>query len=508
MSYTEHRPERPEGYTQEEGAALSGPKESQPPMASMEPVKSNDVDAPVTEDDLKRDFDSEVLDLARDKSLNWKERAAKRKDLLSRQAVVEKERERRVIATLEARLPRPDWYSSDNDDESIQSDVEAHEASELKMQPEGGAGFVFRVVYTVLSTVAFIFHLTSSCPIPWMRSSSGRKYGVWRATGGGEPDLKVSDIHDCSYEMQYWQAVAATSVLATFASCGAMISGVLLCVNKGHMAASFILSFFSISFSLISWALVVALYRYFRCGKGAFASGVAHLDGGYALTLIGWVMHMTAIIVLIVYFFKYWTRSIHSGKTRAVRFIYVAVGIITMVFYSVGVAYTLWGKTFPAVKVSVSLWHVQVYDRETRLSTFLSHSTYKCTTITRYMRVVAALMILSTIWLFFAVVLGTGACHNSKYLKSSIIFGYASSIFALIAWIILLTMRQGRLCTGAAPIGQSYWVDMGYNGIPSGIENAEINFDGYTLREGFALIVSGWGINTLVLIFNTALWNL
>ncbi|KAK7196320.1 Amastin surface glycoprotein [Novymonas esmeraldas] len=480
-----------------------------PPMAPMGVVTSNHASAPVTDDDLKRDFESEVLDLARDRSLNRKERAAKKKALLERQAVVEKERERRAVAAMEAKLPRPHWYTSDDeDDESIYSDVEPEEVSEMKAQPEGGAGFVSLIVYTSLSAAALVFHLVSSCPIPWMRGRNGRLYGIWRATGGGQAALEVRHIGDCSYEMQYWRAASAMSVLATFASLGATISGALMCVGKGHMGASFILSFYSMSFGLVSWALVVALYHYFRCGKGAFASGVARLDAGFALTLIGWVLSTAAIIVLALHFFKYWTRSIHSGKTRAVRFFYVAVCIVTILFYCVGQAYTMWGKTFPGVKASVSMWHVQVYDRETRLSTFLNRRTYRCTTITRRMKVVAAFMIMSLIWLFFAVTLGTGACHDTRYIKGSLIFGYASSIFALVAWITLLVTRHSHLCTGATPAGQSYWTDMGYNGIPSGINNAQINFDGYTLREGFGLIVAGWGISTIAVIFNTVLWDL
>ncbi|CAC9456744.1 hypothetical protein, unknown function [Leishmania infantum JPCM5] len=490
MSYRARQSELPKWFPQEEGVA------------------TNRISAPVTDDDLRRDFDSEVLELEHDKSVSRKERAARKKELLKRQAVVEEERERRAIAALETRLPRPDWYSSDDEAEFIQDGVEAEKISELRTQPEGGVGLVFCVVYTALSAVAFVFHFTSSCPIPWMRSESGRKYGVWRATGGGQPDLKVSDIHDCSYEMQFWQAAAAMSVLATFASLGAMISGVLLCVNKGHMGASFILSFYSFSFSLVSWALVVALYHSFRCGKGTFAGGVAHLDTGVALTLIGWVTHIAALTVLGVHFVKYWTRSINSGKTRAVRFIYVAVGVATIFLYSVGQAYTMWGKAFPQVEASVSLWHVRIYDRKTRLSTFLSRGAYKCPAITHRMKAAAALMIMSIIWLFFAVVLGTGACYKSQYIKISIVFGYASCIFALTAWITLLVTWNGRLCTGVTPSGQSSWTDMGYNGIPSGIQNAQINFSGYSLREGFGLIVGGWAISTVALIFNTVLWDI
>ncbi|CAG9569998.1 hypothetical protein LMJF_10_0220 [Leishmania major strain Friedlin] len=490
MSYRARQSEFPNWSPQEEGVA------------------TNRTSASVTDDDLRRDFDSEVLELGHDKSLSRKERAARKKELLKRQAVVEEERRRRAIVALEAMLPRPDWYSSDDEDEFTQDGVEAQKISELTTQPEGGAGLVFCVVYTVLSAAAFVCHLTSSCPIPWMRGESGRKYGVWRATGGGQPDLEVSDIHDCSYEMQSWKAAAAMSVLATVTSFGAMISGVLLCVNKGHMGASFILSFYSFFFSLVSWALVVALYHSFRCGKGTFAGGVAHLDAGVALMLIGWVMHIVAFTVLGVHFVKYWTRSIDSGKTRAVRFIYVAVGVATIFLYSVGQAYTMWGKAFPQVEASVSLWHVRIYDRKTRLSTFLSRSTYKCPAITHRMKAAAAFMIMSIIWLFFAVVLGTGACYKSQYIKISIVFGYASCIFALTAWITLLVTWNSRLCTGATPSGQSSWTDMGYNGIPSGIQNAQINFSGYSLREGFGLIVGGWAISTVALIFNTVLWDI
>lgn len=489
MSYRARQSEFPKWSPQEEGVA------------------TNHASAPVTDDDLRRDFDSEVLELEHDKSLSRKERATRKKELLKRQAVVEEERERRAIVALETMLPRPDWYSSDDDAEFIQDGGEAKKTSELKTQPAGGAGRVRCAAYTVLSAVAFAFHLTSSCPIPWLRSESGRKYGVWRATGGGQPDLKVSDIHDCSYEMQSWKAAAAMSVLATVASFGAMISGVLLCVNKGHMGASFILSFYSFFFSLVSWALVVALYHSFRCGKGTFAGGVAHLDAGVALMLIGWVTHIAALTVLGVHFVKYWTRSINSGKTRAVRFIYVAVGVATIFLYSVGQAYTMWGKAFPQVEASVSLWHVRIYDRKTRLSTFLSRGTYKCPAITHRMKAAAALMIMSIVWLFFAVVLGTGACYKSQYIKISIVFGYASCIFALTAWITLLVTWNSRLCTGATPSGQSSWTDMGYNGIPSGIQNAQINFSGYRLREGFGLIVGGWAVSTVALIFNTVLWD-
>ncbi|GET86438.1 hypothetical protein, unknown function [Leishmania tarentolae] len=505
MSYRARQSEVWKETPQEERAAAS---RSEEPQQAMESRASNNGGAPMTESDLQCDFDKQMLEVKHDKRLTRKERAAQRKSLLERQAAVEQERERRAIAALESRLPRPDWYSSADEDEMIEDDIEEKKVSELKTQPEGGAGFVFCVLYTVLSAIAFVFHLASSCPIPWMRSKSGRKYGVWRATGGGLPDLKVGDIHDCSYEMQYWQATAATTVMATVASCGSMISGVLLCVNKGHMGASFILSFYSFFFSLVSWALVVALYHFSRCGKAAFASGVAHLDAGFALTLIGWVMHMGALIVLGVHFFKYWTRSINSGKTRAVRFLYVAAGVITIFLYCSGQAYSMWGKTFPEVEASVSLWYVRVYDRQTRLSTYLSRNTYKCPVFNDRMKASVGLLAVGTIWLFFAVVLGTCACYNFQYIKVSIFCGYASCICALVGWIVLVVTQHDHLCDGATPSGQSYWADMGYNGIPSGIENAQVEFSGYGLREGFGLILVGWILSTVVLIFNTALWDI
>ncbi|KPI88109.1 hypothetical protein ABL78_2796 [Leptomonas seymouri] len=456
----------------------------------------------IAEEDMNRNFDEEVLDLAKDKSLSRKERAKKKKALLALQALVEEEKERRTVVELDAKLPRPDWYTSDDDDDSILSDVEEEEVSDLTLQPPDGQGQAFLILYTVLSFVAFVFHLTSSCPIPWMRGH-GRQYGVWRAKGGGLPDLKVNNIHDCSNEMQYWQAAAALSVISTVVSCGAWISGVLLYMHKGHMGASFALSFYCAVFSLASWALVVALYHYFRCGKGVFANMGVHLDAGFALTLIAWVFHLAALALLGIHFLRFWTRSVHSGKLHPMRFVYVACLIVAMLFYCVGMAYRMWSKDFPLVKASVTMWHVEVHDKTTNLRTFLSRRAYKCTTITRRMKVVAAFIIMSLIWMFFALMLGTGACYDARLVKGSLIFGYISIIFAPVAWITLLATRDGHLCTGATPAGASAWVDMGYNGIPSGIDNAQIRFDGYTLKEGFGLLVAGWALTTVAVILET-----
>ncbi|KAL7699028.1 Amastin surface glycoprotein [Lotmaria passim] len=490
----------PEVHSDNEPAGHDdAPSHQTPPDAQPnEPVDE------ITEEDMTRDFDEEVLDLAKDKSLSRKQRAKKKKSLLARQAIVMKEKDRRAIIALDAKLPRPDWYTSDDEEDSIMTDVEKEEVSELKAQPPDGQGRLFLILYTVLSFVAFVFHLTSSCPIPWMRGH-GRQYGVWRAKGGGLPVLKVNNIHDCSNEMQYWQAAAALSVICTFVSCGAWISGLLLCFSKGHMGASFALSFYGAVFSLASWALVVALYHYFRCGKGVFANIGVHLDAGFALTLIAWVCHLAALALLAVHFLRFWTRSVHSGQIHPMRFVYMACLIVTMLFYCVGMAYNMWSKSFPLVKVSVTMWHVEIYDRKTNLRTFLNRQTYKCTTITRRMKVVAAFIILSLIWIFFALIFATGACFDSRFIQSSLIFGYTSVIFALVGWITLIVTRHGHLCTGATPKGVSAWADLGYNGIPSGINNAQIRFDGYALKEGFGLIVAGWALSTVAVVLNTVL---
>jgi hypothetical protein len=497
--------EEPSAYREREVHSDNEPAGGEDPLHDTPPdAKPNEPVDEITEEDMTRDFDEEVLDLAKDTSLSRKERAKKKKALLARQAFVQKEKERRAIIDLNAKLPRPDWYTSDDEEDSIVSDVEKEEVSEMKAQPPDGQGRIFLIVYTILSFIAFVFHLASSCPIPWMRGH-GREYGVWRAKGGGLPVLKVNNIHDCSNEMQYWQAAAALSVISTVVSCGAWISGVLLCVSKGHMGASFALSFYSAVFSLASWALVAALYHYFRCGKGVFANIGVHLDAGFALTLVAWVFHLVALALLGVHFLTYWTRSVHSGKVHVMRFVYMACLVVTMLFYCVGMAYNMWSKDFPLVKASVTMWHVEIYDKETKLHTFLNRETYKCTTITRRMKVVAAFIIMSLIWMFFALIFATGACYDSRLIHSSLTFGYACVIFAAVGWITLIVTRHGHLCTGATPPGVSAWVDMGYNGIPSGIDNAQINFDGYKLKEGFALLVTGWALSTVAVVLNTFL---
>lgn len=458
--------------------------------------------------DTTRDFDLEILTVEKDRSLSRSQRRAEKKRLLAEQAAAEAITEKQAIRDLEAKLPRPSWYSSDDESDSFVSSEEAKEISELRSQPEGSAGYPSLILYTVLSFISFVFNLASSCPIPWMRSSSGRKYGVWSSWGGNETRLMVSDLFDCSQERQYWQAASAMSVIATFAAFGSVISGILLYFRKGHLGASLILSFYSMSFSLVAWSLVVALFHNFRCGKGVFADGVAHLDAGFALTLIAWVFHLAAIVVLGIYFLQYWTRSVHGGKPSAMRFIYVALTVVVMLFYCVGPAYTQWGKSFATVKVSVTMWHVEVYNKETQLSLFLSRRSYRCTTITRRMKVVAAFIIMACIWLFFSLVLGVGACYDTRYIRGSNFFGWAAALFSLVAWLVLIITRHGHLCTGTVAAGESTWADLGYNGIPTGIENAQIRFDGYALKEGFGLMVAGWALNTLAVLFNTILYDI
>lgn len=158
--------------------------------------------------------------------------------------------------------------------------------------------------------------------------------------------------------MQYWQVLCAISIMATFAACGALISVILLYFKHGHLGASLILTFYSFVFTLMAWAVVVALFHYKRCDRPAFASGIAHLDGGFALMLLAWCIYAFTLALLIYYFFRFYTKSIHTGTTNPYRFVHVVLLCIALLFYCVGPALPVWSRSFNGITARVSLWSV------------------------------------------------------------------------------------------------------------------------------------------------------
>lgn len=409
--------------------------------------------------------------------------------------------EKKAVAAVESQLPRPEWYSSDDDEKSAESS-EDEEKSDLTAPAEGGMAVL--VLYTVLCFLAFVFSLTASCPIPWMKGKGamrGRKFGIWKATGGALPDIKVTDTHDCSNEVQYWQAASAFAVLSTFATFGALIAACLLCVGRGHFGASFALSFYGMVFALVSWTLVAALFHFHRCGKGSYAS-IANLDAGFALMLLTFIIMLASLGLLAVQFFTYYTRGVHAGKNQPMRLLVAVLLCVVMLFNCVGPAFNQWSKTFDQVKVHVTMWRVEVFDRTTELSTYLSRRDYKCSTITRRMKVVAAFNVMGNIWLFVAIPLAVGACHVARLRNGTMLFATLSCIFSMVAWLTLAATRHGHLCTSVVPPAASLWTAQGYNGIPSGYDNGQIVFDGYSMSEGFGLMVTGWVLNLAAVILN------
>lgn len=429
----------------------------------------------------------------------------KRKKTNEEEEEAKAEHEREEVARLEARLPRPEWYSSDSDDVSQLTEPDEEEISEMTVTAEGSLSLL--IIYTVFTFVCFAFNLTASCPIPWMRGRgtvSGRQYGVWRATGGGQPVFKVNNIHDCAQEMQMWQTSAAFSVMATLPAFGAFLSGILLCCGVGHVGASAILSFYSMSFSLVSWGVVAHLFGYNCCNKYRYRD-IARLDAGFALTLISFVFMLCALVVLGVYFIKYYTKSIHAGVTRPMSFAYLALLIVVALFYCVGNAFTMWEKDFDLIKCKVTMWHIELYDKQTTLSTFLGRKEYQCSTFTRRMKVVAAFNIMALIWLTMGILFSVGACFNAGSRTPSVVLGFVSCLFALVGWIVLCVIRHSHLCTSPVPPGVSIWTDLGYNGVPSGYFNGQIEYSGYKMSEGFALLLTGWGLNLIAPILNCVL---
>lgn len=407
--------------------------------------------------------------------------------------------ETRQVKEMEARLPRPEWYTSDDEDSS-ESSEDVKETSELKAKPPGGVGLL--TVYILFCFVSFAFNLASSCPIPWLRArQGGRKYGVWKEWGGGLPDLKVKDITGCSEEKQYWQATSAFSVIATVFSFGATVAGLLLVLGHGHVGASFALSFYCTAFSLGAWALVVALFHFYRCGKGVFAVDLARLDAGFALTLIAFVLQLISLVVLLIYFTTYYTKSIHAGKQSPMRWIYVVMASVVMLLYCVGPALEQWSKEFPLIKCSFSIWHVKIYDRNSLLTAVLSRKAYRCSTIIRRMKVVAGFVVMSNIWMFLSLMFGIGACYREKLCRPANVLGWASVFFFMVAWLVLMITRYDNLCTSDVPPGSTLW-PADYNGVPTGVFNAKVRFDGYKWREGFALMITGWALNVVASLLN------
>ncbi|CAD2222918.1 hypothetical protein AGDE_02556 [Angomonas deanei] len=409
------------------------------------------------------------------------------------------EEEKEKVAAMEATLPRPSWYSTDSDDGEEEL-VDAAEINEMKVKPPGSTGIL--IVYIILIGIGWVFNLASSCPIPWMKAKhGGRTYGVWRAKGAGLPDLKVNNIHDCSNEMQYWQAGAAFSVFATCFSFGALISGILLICGKGHIGVSIGLAFYSMSFSLVSWSLIAALLHYHRCGKGTYNS-FARLDAGFALTVVAWVLELVACLLLLIYFSCRYTKSVHSAKYSPMRIVYVILIFIVIVFWCVGCAYTMYEKDFPLVKSKITIWHTEVYDKASKMSTFLGRKWYMCSTYTRRMKVVAAFNIMSNIWAFFALMCGFASIQNRKMISKASLFGFIAFFFSFVSWLVIVINKSRILCNTEILEGQSLWYDLGYNGIPTGVEDGLINVKNYKLGEGFILIVTGWALVLVASILN------
>ncbi|EPY36012.1 hypothetical protein AGDE_07127 [Angomonas deanei] len=364
---------------------------------------------------------------------------------------------------------------------------------DIRAKPTAGGKNVV-LFHTIVSFCSFALMLTASCPVQWMKAGNGDKWTLWKNYDG----TKWAD-YKCDHKRQMFQAMAAFSIIATVSSLGSFLAGLLQLVGVGHFGVTAAFGFFTFAMTLVCWALIANQYHAYNCpGEISYVHHINRLYAGFALSISSCGIMFCSVVATLYYMWSKFSRPESAKQYSPVALVCCFISFGTLTIATVGSAFDFYVQYFLQYTVKVTLWHIQLEDREMGASEYYSYKDYNCKALNSYFKAGQAFSIIGAAFLFLAFLFNIAAVYKKVMKIPTIIFMACSAVFTLICWAIMVGARYKKFCPDARDIRVA---DMYAIPAADGLEQ-RVFFEGYHIVDGLAMIISAFAITVVnVIIF-------
>ncbi|KPA85405.1 hypothetical protein ABB37_01715 [Leptomonas pyrrhocoris] len=375
----------------------------------------------------------------------------------------------------------------------------------ISPKPEGSLSSAL-VIHLILNFVAFVFTLAASCPVAWYRGRDvvvgvetykGRKFTLWKQQGGSLPTFSVHSMKNCPIEKQFFQTIAASTIMGCFFTVVSLIFAGVRFFGRGGYGWILLFSFLAFGWTLCGNAMSISLYYLSRCESPRF-SNVAHLNAGFALTLIAWIFQLAGLLAVV------FTTRLNVGPVlRSLRVMdtyYMVLLLVALAFVVIANATTVWKRKFNTGDVKVvriTYWHTELV-AQNGTSLYYGRAHYRCGAYGKRMKASISFLILGSIMLFMALMFAIPAFLARGCRIASMVFTCLAAIFLIISWVIAVVVRYRKSCT--LPVPKSTFAN--YPGVPTGVFHGKTDFPGYGVQEGVILSIIAWILTVAAFVLN------
>lgn len=375
----------------------------------------------------------------------------------------------------------------------------------LNPKPEGHLSRAL-IVHMVLNFVAFVFTLTASCPVAWFRGRDlveglntyhGRTFTLWKASGGSLPEISVHSMRNCPIEKQFFQTIATSIITGCVLTAVSLILAGVRFTGRGGYGWITLFTFLAFAWTLCGNAMSISLYYLSRCDSTRF-SNVAHLNAGFALSLIAWIFQLAGLLAIVL------TTRLNVGpvlkSVRVMDSYYMILLLIAMAFMIIANATTVWKRNFDTEDVKVvrvTYWHTELI-MQNGTSLYYGRAHYRCGAYGKRMKASISFLILATVTIFLAAMFGIPAFLARGCRIASLVFSIITAIFLIISWVIAVVVRYRECCK--LPVPSSKYAE--YPGVPTGVYHGKTDFPGYGVQEGVILSIIAWILTVIAIVLN------
>lgn len=363
------------------------------------------------------------------------------------------------------------------------------------------------IVFIALSVVGWIFLLCAACPVPWFKGRNvtingvnfaGRKYTLYWHRGGSQPDVGLRGLRGCPIEKQFYQSIAASTIMAcVFSLLGWALGAARLCGRNVGYGWPAMFTFFSFGWGLCGNAMSISMYFLSRCDQPRY-SHMASFDAGFVLSLIGWVFQLVALLVIVASTKLNVGPSLRDIRVMDTWFVVMMLAVIALAV--IGNATTIWKRRFNSPQVTVArvtYWHTElIIPGGTNIIYGRAH--YRCGAYNKRIKASISFLILGTVTAFLSSMCGIGAFGSRMLRILGVVFAVITWANLFISWVTSVAIKYRTLCD--RPVNDTIYEK--YPGIPSGVLQGLTEFRTYGLAEGVALPIVAWVITTAAIVAN------
>lgn len=361
---------------------------------------------------------------------------------------------------------------------------------DLRAVPKEHSGMAVMVFYVVFAFISFVFMLTASCPIPWLNDGKGRKWTVWKDVTG----VRWKD-YSCDHKRAMFQGMEAFAISGCVLSLICFITGVLQILGIGHLGVTLLFAIIDVMVLLADWSLLANQYHKYSCpGEEVFVAHINRLNAGFCLVFCSFGLMLFGVIGIVYWMNDTFSLSeLHKDKYHSGALVSTFITGAVLTIATVATSQTMFEQYYADYTLKIAFWHVEFYDRTTSLSEYWGLDSYHCSKFKSQMMAAAAFSIISDAFLFLTLLFSVGAVYNRCCKWLAIGFGVASWVFLLICWALTVSARYKTFCKGG--------VVPAVRGAPLNTVGQQVNFSGFIIVDGLALIISAWCTMTANLIY-------